>query len=72
MHVEAADPTQEPPAEPGATRSSFPSPGLSQNAAFRCCSHFQQSTSTYSTLKHRNKGLQNGILISVRTKAMLV
>lgn len=32
----------------------------------------QPSTSTYSNLKHRNKGLQNGILISVRTKAMLV
>lgn len=42
--------------------------GLRENAA-SCRS---ASTSTYSNLKHRNKGLQNGILISVRTKAMLV
>lgn len=61
--------TEEPSAEPGATCSSFPSPGLPQNAASSYRSHVQQSTSTYSNLKHRNKGLQNGILISVRTKA---
>lgn len=48
------------------------SQSLWENAASCRCSQVQQSTSTYSNLKHSNKGLQNGILISVRTKAILV
>lgn len=63
---------KEPSSKSGPRAAHFYLSASLAKCSFQLVSHVEQSTSTYSNLKHRNKGLQNGILITVRTKAVPV